>query len=123
MKANTEAIYRVPQRSSIHYLRGLVANKKDKAEDEVWAMRESPSDFQYALEKRREELRTLSRKITHNDQAPYHPPFVEDICQQACRDVVFDAHRSLVMWDCYPRDLGDLEHLSDILRLEASSAK
>ena len=65
MKVNTEAIYQIPQSSSIYYLRGPPAIKNEEAEVEVWAIRESRSDFQDALENRRPEWPTLAQKMTH----------------------------------------------------------
>lgn len=85
--------------------------------------RENPSYFQDALEKRRQELRTLSRKITRNDQAPYHPRFAEDIRERACRDVVLDAYKRLVMWDTFSADLADLERRRGRLGLQVSLIK
>lgn len=123
MKANTEAAYEVPRQSSLQYLRGLAVAKKDEVEDGIWALRENPSYFQDALENRRQELRTLSRKLTRNDQAPYHPKYAEEIRQQACRDVVLDAYKRLVMWDTFSSDLRDLLRHRDILGLQESSTK
>ena len=123
MKANTKAAYEVPRQASLHYLRGLAVAKKDEVEDEIWALRENPSYFQDALENRRQELRTVSRKLTRNDQAPYHPKYMEEIRQTACRDVVQDAYKRLVMWDTFSTDLKELERRRDVLGLQKSSTE
>ena len=65
MKANTKVVYQIPQQSSVHNVRSLAATKKEKAEEEVGAMCESPSDLQNALENRRQEWRT--RSLTEDD--------------------------------------------------------
>lgn len=118
MKINTEAAYQVPQQSSLEYLRSLAVAKRDEAEDEVWALHESPSYFQDALAHRRQELRTFSRKMTPNYEA-----HMEDIRQISCRDVVLDVYKRLVMWDTFSTDLKGLQRQRDMLGLQESSTK
>ena len=48
---------------------------------------------------------------------------MEDIRQHACRDVIPDAYKRLVMWDTFSADLTDLERHRDKLGLQESSTK
>ena len=112
MEANTEAWYRVPEQFALERLRRLAAAKRDEAEDELWALREDPAYFQETLQDRYQENCESSRKANLGDMPRIIRLKMElHSLQEACRNVVEDAYKHIVIWDVLLSELKGLEKL------------
>ncbi|CAD6586423.1 MAG: hypothetical protein ASARMPREDX12_002366 [Alectoria sarmentosa] len=112
MEANTEAAYQVPQQFAVERLRRLAAAKRDEAEDELWAIREDPAYFQEMLQDRYQENCELARKACPGDTTrSVHLKMEMHSLQEACRNVIEDVYKCVVIWDVLLTDLEGLERL------------
>lgn len=112
MEANTEAAYKVPQQFAVERLRRLAAAKRDEAEDELWALREDPAYFQETLQDRYQENCESSRKASTGGMSRGVRLRMEaHSLQEACRNVIYNAYKNLVIWDVLLTELEGLERM------------
>lgn len=112
MQANTEAAYRVPQQFAVEHLRRLAAAKRDEAEDELWALREDPAYFQEILQDRYQENFESSRKVFTGDiTRSIRLKMDGHSLQEACRNLIQNAYKYVVIWDVLLTELEGLERL------------
>ena len=107
---NIQAVYRLPQPTSVASLRNLANAKRDEAEDVFWAIHEDPALFQEHLQMYREEYAEPAR------QAFSTSPNIDIITlDNACISLVCDACSEVIIWDWITLELIELENIKGSL--------